>query len=123
MTTTSKLPSISLKVLALYVDWQLKTKHIPKSLRYSMGIRIETILATMIESIASAYYSEPHLRTELIMSAITKNDTLKFMFYALFELKGLDQNTFLSLSQKVEEVGKMLYGWKNQIKKQNHQFK
>ena len=35
----------------------------------------------------------------------------------------INRYTFFSLSQKVEEVGKMLYGWKNQIKKQNHQFK
>ena len=57
----------------------------------------------------------------MIISAITKNDTLKFMFYALFELKGLDQNNFFLLSEKTEEIGKMLYGWKNQVEKQNHQ--
>jgi hypothetical protein len=45
---------------------------------------------------------------------------LKFMLFALFELKALDEKMFMTLSQNMEEVGRMLFGWKNQLAKQNH---
>ena len=109
--------------MALYVEWQLKTKHIPKNLRYSIGSRIENLMANLIENITYAYHIDFHSRVKIILTAIAKNDTLKFMIYALHELKGLDENNYFLLSEKVEEIGKMLHGWKNQIEKQNHQNK
>ena len=36
------------------------------------------------------------------------------MLYVLFELKGIEEKHFVELAQKTEEVGKILYGWKNQ---------
>lgn len=41
------------------------------------------------------------------------------MLFCLFELKGIDNKKFLSLSIKLEEIGRMLYGWKNQYLKNN----
>ena len=120
MNIPAKLPSISLKVLSLYTDWQTRIKHIPKPLRFSLGTRIEYILATLIEIIALGYYSAPSERADILMTAIAKNETLKFMFYALYELQGVDEQCFFALSKKTEEIGWMLHGWKNQIAKQNH---
>jgi hypothetical protein len=120
MDISKKLPSISIKVLSLYTDWQMRTKHIPKPLRFSLGTRIEQLLATLIEIIALGYYSAPSERADILMTAIAKNETLKFMFYALYELKGIDEQCFFTLSKKTEEIGWMLHGWKNQIIKQNH---
>jgi hypothetical protein len=58
-------------------------------------------------------------RESLVLKSISTNDVLKFMLYALFEIKAIEEKHFLELSIKIEEVGKMLYGWKNNLAKQN----
>lgn len=80
-------------------------------------------MANLIELITYAYHSEIQNRTKIILTAMAKNSTLKFMVYALYELKGVDEVTYFELSEKIEEIDKMLHGWKNQIEKQNHQTK
>jgi hypothetical protein len=38
---------------------------------------------------------------------------LKFHINLLFELKEIDIKKFLEYSEKLDEVGRMLFGWKN----------
>lgn len=40
------------------------------------------------------------------------------MIYTLSELKGIEGPKSISQSLKLEEVGRMLYGWKNQTQSQ-----
>lgn len=94
-------------------------RHIPKVLRYSLGARIDGLFAEVIEIISSAYFSTREERGGRIERAIAKNDTLKFMLYALYELHGVSEKQFMDISIKTEEIGKMLYGWKNQTPKEN----
>jgi len=72
----------------------------------------------LIELTSEAQFELKEKRVAIIGRAVTKNDTLKFMLYALSELKGIEEPAFLSLSLKLEEVGRMLYGWKNQTQSQ-----
>ena len=87
-------------------------RHIPKDLRYSLAIRIDSLFAQVLEGISLAQFAPAETRTRYLGDAIGKNDTLKFMLYALNELKGIDEPKFVSLALKTEEIGRMLYGWK-----------
>jgi hypothetical protein len=84
-----------------------------------MGIKIDSIFTEIIETVYIAMFSELEKRINLIDKANTKNDLLKFMINALFELKGMKENVFIELSEKLEEIGRRLYGWRNQLLKQN----
>lgn len=100
-------------MLALYVEWHTTmSRHIPKELRYSLAVRIDGLFAQVLESISLAQFATPDTRSRYLSEAIGKNDTLKFMLYALHELKGIDIAKFVSLATKTEEIGRMLYGWK-----------
>jgi hypothetical protein len=100
-------------MLSFYTEWHnILIRHIPKVQRYSLGIRIDNIFSGILEDIALAQFSIPEHKTAYLRRAIGKNDTLKFMLYALFEMKGVDEKKFISLSEKAEEIGRMLYGWK-----------
>jgi len=117
-TPPPKLSGIAIKILASYIEWQNLTRHIPKTLRYSLGIRIDVLFAELIELTSEAQFELKERRVEIIGRAVTKNDTLKFMLYALSELKGIEEPKFISLSLKFEEVGRMFYGWKSQTQTQ-----
>ncbi len=93
------------------------SRHIPKDLRYSLAVRIDGLFAQVLEGISLAQFAATELRVRHLADAIGKNDTLKFMLYALNELKGLDEQKFISLAVKTEEIGRMLYGWKSSTEK------
>lgn len=118
MNTPQNLPTIAVKMLAFYTEWHIiLSRHIAKTLRYSLGIRIDNIFSEILEHISLAQFSTIEYKTAHLNRAIGKNDTLKFMLYALYELNGIDEKKFFSLSLKAEEIGRMLYGWKRQTEK------
>jgi len=87
--------------------------------RYSLGVNIEKLFAEVLKLTSAAQFSAEEKRPALISEAITKNDVLKFMLYALWELKGIEENHFLELSSRFEEIGRMLYGWRQKILSEN----
>jgi len=114
-----KLSGISAKLLAAYLYWNNIVRHIPKMRRYSLGVNIEKLFAEVLKLTSAAQFSAEEKRPALISEAITKNDVLKFMLYALWELKGIEENHFLELSSRFEEIGRMLYGWRQKILSEN----
>lgn len=114
-----KLSGIAAKLLIVYCEWQQYMIGISKSLRYSLAIEIDHLFARLIGLVAEAQFSPKEIRSDIIYQAIIKNDTLKFMLCVLLELKGINNKKFISLSIKMEEIGRMLYGWKNQCLKTN----
>src|SRR5882724_2071603 len=97
-----KLSGIAIKLLAIYKTWHTGTAHIPKMLRYSLGVRIDALFAEIVELTAGAQFSPERERGVLITRAIAKNDLLKFMLYALFELGGIGESNFAQLGPDIE---------------------
>lgn len=89
--------------------------------RYSLGVKIDCLFSDLIELVSMAQFCPKEQRANFITRAISKNDCLKFLLYALLELQGIEEKYFIRIAPKIEEVGKMLYGWKNQAEKQMEQ--
>ncbi len=87
--------------------------------RHSLGVKIDILFSDILECISEAQFSLKNLRGPLISRAITKNDLLKFELYALFELKGIPEDHFLEISNRLEEIGRILYGWLQNTLKEN----
>ena len=88
-----------------------------------MGQKIGILLAEMIEAISSASFLAREEKMPYVRLAIRKNDALKIFLLILWEAKSLDTKKLVSLSGKINEIGKMLGGWAGQLKKQNSSAK
>ena len=110
-----KLSIILTKMLEIYVRWVVETKNLKKIHRYSLGIKVEKIFDDIIELISEAQFAENERQFILINQSSTKIDVLKFMFYVLLELKEIDYKKCEDFTLQLEEIGRMLYGWKNRI--------
>ena len=84
-----------------------------------MGVKIDCLLVDILELSSSAQFAPKADRVSIIRHAITRNDTLKYLLYMLFELKGMEERYFIELAPKLEEVGRMLYGWHNKLMREN----
>ncbi|MDD4466754.1 MAG: four helix bundle protein [Patescibacteria group bacterium] len=96
---------------------------IPKEHRFSLGVKIDNIFIEIIEMISGALYIKKEERALYIKVAIRKTDTLKLFFLILWETKPLDNKKYLAISEKIDEIGRMLGGWLGQTTKQNSSIK
>jgi len=95
----------------------------PRTARYTTGSRIENHFLDLLELIYKAYYTPFENKNEKIIECISKNDLIKYLLQIAWENKLIKENSYLELSIKLQEVGKILGGWKNsveeKIKQQN----
>ncbi len=107
------------KVKSAYATWYDYYQRLPKIHRYSLGQRIDTVFIEIIEAIASATFLPREEKIPYVKLSIRKLDTLKILLLILWENKSLDNNKYIALSVKVDEIGRMLGGWNGQLQKQN----
>lgn len=73
----------------------------------------------IIESVVTASFLKKEEKLPYVRLAIRKSDTLKIFLMILWETKSLDTKKYIELSQKLDEVGRMLGGWNGSLLKQN----
>lgn len=77
----------------------------------------------IIEAKASATFLPREEKIPYIKLSIRKLDTLKILLLVLWENKSLDNNKYIALSVKVDEIGRMLGGWNGQLQKNSPNMK
>lgn len=73
----------------------------------------------IIEAISIATFLSREEKHPWVRLTIRKTDTLKILLMVLWETRSLDDKKYIILSEKIEEIGRMLGGWNGQLIKQN----
>lgn len=107
------------KVKDLYLLWYQYYQLLPKTHRYTLGQKIDSLLVETIEAIAFAAFLKPEEKAPYVRLAIRKTDTLKILLMILWETKSLDNKKYLSLSENLDSIGKNLGGWHGSLLKKN----
>jgi len=92
---------------------------LPKTHKHSLGKKVDFLFSEIIEALATASFLSRQEKLPYVRLSIRKVDTLKIFLIILWETKSLDNNKYIALSVKVDEIGKMLGGWYGQLTKQN----
>ena len=102
-----------------YLLWYQYYQIIPKNHRHSLGQRVDTLFVEITETLSVASFLLREEKLPYVKFAIRKVDTLKIFLMILWETKSLDNKKYIALSEKIDEIGKMLGGWNGQLTKQN----
>lgn len=89
--------------------------HIAKGARYTIGARIENKFLDLLESGYIAYFTEKDKKAEKIAACILTTDILKFLISTAWEGKLISDKQCETVAIKLEEIGKMLGGWKKSL--------
>ena len=92
---------------------------IPKTHRYTLALKIDSLYIDIIEMTTSASFIQRQDKLPYLRTAIRKLDTLKILLSILWETKSIDTKKYELLSAPLEEIGKMLGGWYGQVEKHN----
>ncbi len=101
-----------LKSKNAYSYWLLLFNDFPKVNRASLGKKIDFYFLELLESIFTSLYLPPQQKVVRLSSAIAKLDALKFFLQLAWENKCVPQDKYAVLSSNLNEIGKMLGGWK-----------
>lgn len=103
------------KIKEGYLAWVNIVPHIQKGARYTIGTRIENKFLDLLELGYAAYFSSKEQKAEKIGECIFLADTLKFLISTAWEGKLVSHKQFEEIALKLEEIGKILGGWRNNL--------
>lgn len=104
------------KLILTYGYWQQLIIHFPKTSRYSIGTKIDSLFVEVIELIYFAVTSSKQDKLPLLIKANKKLDLIKFFMQVSWHIKAIDNKKYISASSNLEEIGKMVGGWIRQLK-------
>ena len=107
----TELPVIQ-KLVSAYKLWHEFLPHFPKISRYTLGEKIDSLFVEIVENIVVASYLSRQEKLPSIKQGLLKLDVLKFFLQIAWEIKALENKKYIALSEKLNEVGKMLGGWR-----------
>lgn len=84
----------------------------PRVERFGIGQKIENVFLDILELSFACVYLPPEPKILLLGKVISKLDTLKFFTQLAWESKLIPSEKYIRLSEKLEEIGKMLGGWR-----------
>ncbi len=92
--------------------WHEFLQHFPRLSRYSLGLKIDNLFTEILELTFLAKYTAKNEKLPLIEKAIAKLDLLKFFLQISWNIKALDNKKYIRISEPLNEIGKMLGGWR-----------
>jgi len=103
---------VLLKTKESYKYWLAIERNFPKVERLGIGNKIDTVFLELLEIMFNSIYVSPVEKIGLLSKAISKHDSLKFFIQLAWENKLIHTDKYAELSLKLEEIGRMLGGWK-----------
>lgn len=99
-----------------YKIWHIHLVNISRVDRYTVGIKIDDIFLSLLELIFRATFtSDKFEKLSLVSQAIGKADLLKFFLQIGWEYKVLNHIVYGNIILQLDEVGRMLGGWKKNL--------
>ncbi len=99
-----------------YKVWHTHLVNISKVNRHTIGVKIDGIFLSLLETIFRATFaSDKFEKLSLVSQAIGKADLLKFFLQIGWEQKMLDHTVYGNIILQLDEVGRMLGGWKKSL--------
>jgi hypothetical protein len=112
----AQVPLVLVRAKESYRAWHNHLVNIKRVDRYTIGTRIDEIFLSLLELIFRATFAyDKFEKLSLVSQAIGKADLLKFFLQLGWEQKVLDHTIYGQLILLLDEVGRMLGGWKKSL--------
>ncbi len=87
-------------------------RNFPKTERYGLGRRIDQLFLEILELSFTVAYLPPDPKIILLGKILSRLDVLKFFSQLAWENKLIPNEKYIEFSQSLEEIGRMLGGWR-----------
>lgn len=102
-----------------YALWQQFLISFPKQNRYTLGTKIDGIFLNAIEFCFLASYASKETKLVHLERCISRVDLLNLLLQLAWDVRALDNQKYIRLAEQLNEVGRMLGGWKKGLTTKN----
>ena len=100
----------------MYQLWHSSISNLTRVDRYTIGAKVDDIFLSLLELIYKACFAHDKFeKLSLVSSATAKSDLLKFFLQLSWENEIIDHKSYGGLIILLDEVGRMLGGWKKDL--------
>lgn len=104
------------KTKECYRLWHTNIVNLKRVDRYTVGARIDEVFLTLLESLFKACFAyDSFEKLSLVSGAIATTDLLRFFLQLAWEEKVISHKCYGALILGLDEVGRMLGGWKKSL--------
>ena len=98
-----------------YKNLSQTVEKFPKTKRYGLGQKLEQIALELIELIIRASYLQREQKLPFLEKSVVSADLLKILLRLAKDNKALDNKKYLQLESSLQEIGRMIGGWKRSL--------
>lgn len=104
------------RLIAAYKLWHEFLQHFPRTIRYTIGEKIDLLLLKIMGYAYNASHLKKQEKLPILQKISLYLDNIKFLVYVTWELKAVDDKKYARISEHLFEIGNMLGGWIKQQK-------
>lgn len=116
ITPPREAPAVLLKMKNAYCLWLKIYRNLPRVERFGLGQKIDVLFLETLELTSNAIYLAPENKIILLTKAVGKIDSVKFFIQLAWENKLIATGKYSELLLALEEIGRMLGGWKRGLR-------
>lgn len=112
-------PPVQLKILPvlekakiIYTNWLQIHRNIERTARFGLGLKIDNLFLELLGFLRKAVYTPADKKIILLDAAIEKTDEIRFFLQILWENKFCPNKQYILLETEIQNLGRMLGGWK-----------
>lgn len=116
LSNPSTIPLVLVRAKEAYQSWHSSITNLKRVDRYTIGAKVDDIFLSLLELIFKGCFAyDKFEKLSLVSQAIAKADLLKFLLQLSWEHKVIDHKSYGALILLLDEVGRMLGGWKKNL--------
>ncbi|MFC1656938.1 four helix bundle protein [Patescibacteria group bacterium] len=108
----SNFPPVIEHLKNAYKRWILIERNLPKCERFGLGQKIDFLFTDLLDVLQKASFSPIESKITLLGQSLSIIDSLRFFVQLCWELKLIPSKQFTVIGEEIEEIGKMVGGWR-----------
>src|SRR3989344_344209 len=113
---SSNTPPQTLPVLekskGMYKQWMEIHRNMERSARFGIGNKIDVLFLRILELLRKSMYAPINKKVILLEEVSDNIDSFRFFFQLLWETKLVSSKEYISFGVEIENLGKIVGGWK-----------
>ena len=100
------------KSKAMYKTWMQIHRNMERVARFGIGNKIDVLFLRILELLRKSMYAPINKKVVLLEEATDYIDSFRFFFQLLWETKLVSSKEYASFGTEIENLGKIVGGWK-----------
>jgi hypothetical protein len=112
MVPPPKILPVVERAKSAFKTWLVVHRKMARSERFGIGDRIDVLWLDLLESLRRASYASQADKISALDESLRKTDSVRFFLQIAWESDLMAQTHFVLLGKDIEEIGRMVGGWK-----------